>query len=247
MIKRLLLVIALASVSLSCSAENTPAANTGSHEGHAHGTQSVKSPPASAEQNAPAANYVAGTHYDVLPVPVRTADPATIEVAEFFWYGCSHCYTFEPLVQAWKKEMPEDVSFRGIPAVWRTDMELHARAYYTAEVLGVLDTVHPALFNAMNVDRKRLSSEKEIGALFAANGVSEEDFTKTFSSFGVASQVRQAVAQAKTAKVSGTPALLVDGKYHISSRKAGNHSQMLKLTDFLIANERKERAAQKAK
>ena len=183
-------------------------------------------------------NYVEGTDYDLITPAVRTADPDKIEVAEFFWYGCGHCYTFEPMIEQWKKSLPDDVDFHGSPAIWNAQMELHARAYYAAQVLGVLDTMHPVLFQAMNVDRKRLSSEAEIAALFSANGVSAEDFGKAFKSFGVTSQVRQANARARAAKITGTPALMVNGKYHVSTRKAGSQANMLKVAEFLIEKER---------
>ena len=120
-------------------------------------------------------------------------------------------------------------------------MELHARAYYAAEALGVLDAMNPVLFQAMNVDGKRLSSQAEIAELFAANGVAEADFDKAFNSFGVSSQVRQASARARAAKITGTPALMVNGKYHVSTRKAGSQANMLKIAEYLIE---KERAAQ---
>ncbi len=185
-----------------------------------------------------AKTYVAGTDYDLITPPVRAVDPGKIEVAEFFWYGCGHCYSFEPILQAWKKTLPEDVSVRGVPAVWQEKMELHAKAYYTAESLGVLETMSMVLFQAMNVDRKTLSSQAEIAALFATHGVSEADFNKAFTSFGVSSQVRQAVAFAKAAQITGTPALVVNGKYHVSGRKAGSQADMLKVVDFLIEKER---------
>ena len=185
-----------------------------------------------------AATYVEGTHYDLIEPAVRTADSSKIEVAEFFWYGCGHCYTFEPMVQQWKKTLPEDVDFRGSPAIWNEKMELHARAYYTADVLGVMDTMHPVIFQAMNVDRKPLGSEQDIAKLFTANGVSAEDFTKAFSSFGVDSQVRQANSRARAAKITGTPALMVNGKYHVSTRKAGSQTNMLKVAEYLIEKER---------
>lgn len=185
-----------------------------------------------------AQSYVEGTHYDLITPAVRTADPDKIEVAEFFWYGCGHCYTFEPMIEQWKKSLPDDVDFQGSPAIWNAQMELHARAFYAAQVLGVLDTMHLVLFQAMNVDRKRLSSEAELAALFTANGVSAEDFGKAFNSFGVSSQVRQANARARAAKITGTPALMVNGKYHISTRKAGSQANMLKVAEFLIEKER---------
>ena len=209
MIKQLLLTLSLLAIGLSCSA----------------GEDAAK-------------NYVAGTDYDLINPPVRAGDSNKIEVAEFFWYGCSHCYSFEPVLEQWKKTLPEDVGFRGVPAVWRDVMELHAKAYYAAEALGVLDIMHAVIFQAMNVDRKPLASQAEIAALFTANGVSEADFTKAFNSFGVSSQVRQGIALGKAAQITGTPALIVNGKYHVSGRKAGGQAGMLKVVDFLIEQER---------
>jgi thiol:disulfide interchange protein DsbA len=183
-------------------------------------------------------DYVEGKDYELITPAVRTADPDKIEVAEFFWYGCGHCYTFEPVLSQWKKTLPEDVDFQGSPAIWNAKMEIHARAFYTARLLGALDTLHPVIFQAMNVDRKRLSSEEEIKELFTANGVAAEDFDKAFNSFGVTSQVRQANSRARAAKITGTPALMVNGKYHISTRQAGSQAGMLKVADYLIAKER---------
>lgn len=210
MIKRCLLSLAMLVVALSSSA---------------------------AQDSGPA--YVAGVNYDVINARVpRSASRDKIELAEFFWYGCGHCYNFEPLLEQWKKTIPDDAEFRGIPAVWREVMELHARAFYTAEALGVLERLHPVLFQAMNVEGKSLSSAEDIAALFVANGVARADFDKTFNSFGVTSQVGQAVAIAKGAGLTGTPSLMVNGKYLITAQKAGGQAEMLKVADFLIAQER---------
>jgi thiol:disulfide interchange protein DsbA len=209
MIKRLMLPLSLLLLALSCSAQE------------------------------PTASFTAGKHYDVITNQVaRTASRDKIEVAEFFWYGCGHCYAFEPLLQEWKNNLPEDVEFRPIPAIWRDVMELHARAYYTAEALGVTDKVHMAMFQAMNVDRKSLASANEIAELFTANGVSRENFDKTFNSFGINSQISQAVAAAKSAGITGTPSMMVNGRYHLSTSKAGGQAEMLKVADFLIEKER---------
>lgn len=183
-------------------------------------------------------SYVEGKDYDLISPAVRTVDPDKIEVAEFFWYGCGHCYTFEPVVGQWKKTLAEDVAFRGVPAMWGGKMELHAKAFYAAQVLEVTDTVHPALFQAMNVDRLRLSSDGEIAKVFTDNGVAEADFYKAYNSFGVGSQVRQANSTARSAKITGTPSLMVNGKYMVSTRKAGSNANMLKIADYLIEKER---------
>ena len=179
-----------------------------------------------------------GTHYELISPAIRTSSPEKIEVVEFFWYGCGHCYSFEPEVSAWKKTLPEDVAFKPSPAVWNKPMELHARAYYTAQVLDVAEKMHLPIFQAMNVDRKRLGSEGEIAELFEANGVDEEQFSKAFNSFGVTSMVNQANARARSAGVTGTPELMVNGKYRISTRMAGSRANMLKIADYLIEKER---------
>lgn len=183
-------------------------------------------------------SFKAGEDYDLITPAIHTANPDKIEVAEFFWYGCGHCYNFEPMVSQWKKTLPDDVEFRPIPAVWNPAMELHARAFYAAEVLGVGETMHPVLFQAMNVDHKRLGSEEELAEMFEANGVSAQEFSRAFNSFGVSSQVRQATSQAKAAKLTGTPSMMVNGKYFISTRKAGSQANMLKLADYLVEKER---------
>ena len=183
-------------------------------------------------------SFEAGKHYTVISPAIRTATPDKIEVAEFFWYGCGHCYTFEPVVGQWKKTIAEDMSFRQIPAMWGGAMELHARAFYAAQALGVGEKINSVIFQAMNVDRKPLKSEAEIAALFVENGVSEEDFMKAFKSFGVDSQVRQANATARGAQMTGTPSLMVNGKYLINARGAGSAANMLKVADYLVEQER---------
>ncbi len=190
-----------------------------------------------------AQDWVEGEHYDLISPAIRGTESDKIEVTEFFWYGCGHCYNFEPQVVQWKKTLADDVVLKGSPAMWNALMEVHAKAFYAAEVLGVLDRVHMPLFQAINVDRKRLDSEDQLADLFAANGVSREDFGKAFNSFGVGSQVRQANARARAAKITGTPEMMVAGKYRISTRKAGGQANMLKLAEFLIEKERAERAA----
>ena len=195
----------------------------------------VASPLFAAEE---AKTFEEGKQYQLITPAIRTANPDKIEVVEFFWYGCGHCYNFEPVIGQWKKSLGDDVDFKGSPAVWAPQMELHSKMYYTAEVLGVSDKMHLVLFQAMNVDKKRLQSESEIAEVFFANGVSEEDFTKAFNSFGVNSMVRQATSRAKAAKITGTPEMMVNGKYRISSRMGTSLSGMLEVAKFLIEKER---------
>jgi thiol:disulfide interchange protein DsbA len=192
---------------------------------------------------AQAQEFIEGEHYDLIAPAIRTTSGDKIEVTEFFAYSCGHCYNFDPVLAKWKSTLPDDVAFRGSPAVWNGLMEVHAKAFYAAEALDVLDKMHTPLFQAIIVDRKRLDDEDELADLFAAHGVAREDFSKAFNSFGVGSQVRQANARARAARITGTPEMMVAGKYRISTRKAGGQAEMLKVADFLIE---KERAAAQA-
>ncbi|MYM63727.1 thiol:disulfide interchange protein DsbA/DsbL [Pseudomaricurvus sp. HS19] len=196
---------------------------------------------ACAEDKGSKPTYEAGTHYVVLNKPVHTLDPNKIEVTEVFWYGCGHCFQFEPLISAWKAKQKSDVVFRGSPAMWRPNMEEHARAFYTAQALGVLDKMHLPLFNALNLQGMKLDDEKSLEDFFASQGVDREAFKKAFNSFGVTSQVKQAEARARSYGITGTPEVVVDGKYRVSGRMAGNHEEMLKVVDYLVAKVRAEK------
>ena len=182
-------------------------------------------------------NWEVGTHYTVISPAVRVGASDEVIVTEFFWYGCGHCYTFEPMLETWKKTLPEGARFQPSPAVWNDTMKLHAKAYFVADTLGVIDVMHSAIFKAMHVDRNRLGSVSAVRDLFVANGVSGPDFDKAFNAFGVNSLVNQAEARARSAKISGTPSVMVNGKYLVEARKAGSQANMLKIADFLVQKE----------
>lgn len=187
-------------------------------------------------------SYEEGIHYHELDTPVRTVDPDKIEVTEVFWYGCGHCYHFAPMMQAWAEKQADDVVVRHSPAIWRDVMNTHARIFYTAKALGKLDEMHSAIFSAMHEHGKALATEDEIAEIFAAHGVDKETFSKTFSSFGVKSQVQQADARQRSYGVTGTPSLVVDGRYRISGTKLeGGQAEMLTVADFLVNKIREEK------
>ncbi|MEM0955595.1 MAG: thiol:disulfide interchange protein DsbA/DsbL [Pseudomonadota bacterium] len=191
-----------------------------------------------ASTHAPAQDYVEGTHYTLITPALRTSSAEKIEVVEFFAYSCGHCYTFEPLLRKWASQQPEDVVVAPSPVIWNDAFRPHARAFYAAQALGVLDAVHGAIFAAIHVDRQRLSSDSQIKKVFVDNGVSPADFDKAFTSFGVGSQVQQAESRARSARVAGTPGLMVAGKYRINARDAGGHANMLKIAEYLVEKER---------
>lgn len=197
-----------------------------------------------AEEARPA--FVEGKHYERLADPVRTGDPQRIEVVEVFWYGCSHCFLFEPLLEEWQTTLPQQVDFQRSPAMWNRVMALHAQAFYAAKALGVLDKMHAPLFEALNVAGKKLDTEDALAALFAAHGVDGAAFRKAFNSFGVQASVKQADARARSYRVTGTPEMVVDGTYRVSARTAGSNEAMLQVVDHLIGKVRAERAARTA-
>jgi thiol:disulfide interchange protein DsbA len=202
--------------------------------------------PATSPVAAPA-NYVEGQHFQVLDKPVKTVNAEKIEVAEVFWYGCPHCFHFEPELIPWIKSLPDDVVFVHVPAIWREPMDLHAKMYYTALQLNLAGQIHPAIFKAMNIDKKLFSSEEEIARFFGGFGIDREKFRSVFNSFTTDSLIRQAGQKVRDYQIEGTPEIIVNGKYRISVRFDGvaNQKHMLRIASYLIDKERASMAAGK--
>jgi thiol:disulfide interchange protein DsbA len=197
---------------------------------------------ASAAEN-PAA-FVEGTHYERIDVPVETGleneSPAQVEVVEVFSYMCIHCYSFDPVLQRWEENMPEQAVFNRVPAVFSDDWALMARAFYTAEILGISKEMHEPLFNAIHVKRMNLRNEDQMASLFnEAGAISKEAFTKAYDSFFVRSRVMQAQAKSRAYGITGVPTMIVNGKYRVDGRMAGSNQGMLDVVDFLVEQERR--------
>lgn len=187
-------------------------------------------------------NYLEGKHYIVLAEPVKPTDPSKIEVVEVFSYTCPHCMHFEPLVHAWAKKQPADVNFVQVHAMWNSQMEPYQRGFYTMVALKVKDKMQVPTFTAFNVERKELNNAQAWADFLSFYGIDKQAVLKTYDSFGVTSQVKQADARTRGYKVTGTPELVVDGKYRISSTTAGGHEEMLKVAQFIVDKIRSERA-----
>jgi thiol:disulfide interchange protein DsbA len=186
--------------------------------------------------------YVAGTHFEELPAAVRTNNPDKIEVLEVFWYGCGHCFRFQPLVDDWAHNAPDDVEYLRFPAIWNELMKIHAQAFYTAESLNVVDSVHGPMFDAINLQNNRLQNEQQLATMFARFGVGEEDFSRAFNSFPVRTKVNQAEQRMSEYQIRSTPNVIVDGKYLVTTNDAVRTQQdMLAIVDFLVARERTAR------
>ncbi len=187
-----------------------------------------------------AEDFKEGIHYErVLPAqPTSTGDK--VEVVEMFWYGCPHCNALEPYVERWLARKPAAAEFVRIPAVFNPSWEIAARAYYTAEVLGVLDKTHKAMFDAIHGQKRNLNTEAEIMAFFTEHGVNNADFTRVFHSFAVEAKVRRATDLSQRYGIRGVPALIVNGKYRTSGQLAGNSANIFKVVNYLVEQESKK-------
>ncbi len=187
---------------------------------------------------ASARNYDAGIEYKRLKTPVSTqVGPGKIEVVELFWYGCPHCFRLEPDLKKWLKSKPKNVKFIRIPAIFNKTWELHAKAYYTAEFLGVLDKIHKPFFDAIHLKKQRLNTAAAVKKFFLQHGVSEKDFDGVFNSFGVDTKVRRAKELSRQYGISGVPALVVNGKYLTDGPMAGGRKGMIEVLNYLIKME----------
>jgi thiol:disulfide interchange protein DsbA len=175
---------------------------------------------------------------EVPQLPVEGGDK--IEVAEFFWYGCIHCYNLEPNIEAWLKRVPADVHFRRIPAVFNNRMAGDAAIYYSFEALGLVDKLHKPFFDAIHKGGLKLADPNAVNEWLAKQGVDTVKFADTMKSFGVQSKVRRAAQHTLGAKIDGTPAMLVQGRYSISAEQAGRDGFM-KAVDQVVEVARKSK------
>lgn len=191
--------------------------------------------------------FVEGQHYQTINPAQPTSVTGQIEVVEMFWYGCPHCFSFEPYVASWLKTKPADVALVRIPAVFSAQWEVHARAFYAAETLGALEKIHEPLFDAIHRDRAPLHTEDALAAFVAGHGVAEQDFRKAFHSFAVDGKINRAKQLSRNYGITGVPAVIVNGKYRASASSAGSYENLLKLVDFLVDKERAGLAATAAR
>jgi thiol:disulfide interchange protein DsbA len=168
------------------------------------------------------------------------AESDTIEVTEFFWYGCPHCDRFQPYIARWSEDTPEDVTFRHVPTVFAPSWEIHGRAFYAAKAMGVLEQFHPAMFEAIHDDGRNLESEQAIGEFVSSLGIDGEKFVETMGSFGVDSRMRQARELQQTYGIEATPSVVIDGQFVTSGSMTGGFEGMLRVIDERVAAARGE-------
>ncbi|HEY5849206.1 MAG TPA: thiol:disulfide interchange protein DsbA/DsbL [Lysobacter sp.] len=214
------------------------------------------SAPSEAAAAAPAAPAAAATPPEGAP-PVAGTDfveisggqpyePSNgkIEVIEVFGYTCPHCAHFEPLVEAWKAKQPADVKFVALAAPFGGYWMPYAKAYYTAQAMGVLDKTHEAMFNAIHVDHtlpvQPLPTDAQIAGFYAKYGVDPKQFESTMSSFAVDAKLKRAGNFIARSGVDSTPSLVINGKYKVVGK---SFEDSLRIADHLVAQERAKSAA----
>ena len=179
--------------------------------------------------------------YGELNPPQAVETQGKIEVIEFFWYGCPHCYSLEPYIETWLKKLPPDVQFRRVPAVFNSRWAHDAAIFYTLEAMGVLDKLHRPLFDAIHKSNLRTDNEAALSEWLQKNGVDPKKFTETMKSFGVQSKLRRATQQTVAYKIDGTPAMAVAGRYTVSAEQGRTQQGMLQAVDGLVAMARKQK------
>ena len=179
------------------------------------------------------AAFEAGTHYVEIPFSTSLKTGNKVEVREFFWYGCGHCFKFEPLLNTWKKNKPKAAQFVTTPA-FLPKRTAHAKAYYAFEKMGKLEKLHTAFFNALHIDRRKIDTMDDIADFVAEQGEDKKAFLKSFKSFATDHKVKQAMQLGQKYGVQSVPTLVIDGRYLTTASMTGNHENMLKLVDYLV-------------
>ena len=181
--------------------------------------------------------FVEGTDYETISPAVKTSQPDKVVVTEIFWYGCPHCFRFEPYVNRWSADLPDGVVFEQVPSSLNPRWTEHARAYYSFQLMGVLEKTHEAFFDAIHLKRQRLNSLDTIAEFVAERGLDEKAFREHYFSFPVETQIRKNNQKEKRYGHQGVPAVIVNGKYLVTGSLAGSNERMIEIMNFLVAEE----------
>ncbi|MEX0915433.1 MAG: thiol:disulfide interchange protein DsbA/DsbL [Wenzhouxiangellaceae bacterium] len=187
--------------------------------------------PASAQQ------FEEGVHFERISGPDVPDSDGIVEVVEVFSYMCPACRNFQPLVGPWHEELPENVEFSRMPVAFNPSWEPAARAYFTAEVLDIVDQSHEAVFVALHDEHKRLQTIDDMAEFHSQFDVDADEFKSTASSFPVESRMRMGKAAVGKWQIRATPTLVINGKYRVSPRRGSTYGELLQIADMLIERE----------
>lgn len=191
--------------------------------------------------SAALAEFEEGKHYFKVEAPTP-GKGEKVEVIEFFNYACPHCFNMEPYVQEWLKNKPDYVEFEHSPAFWNDIFKNTAKAYFTAQELGVMDKVHMALFEAIHNKGVNVSNVDNIKQIFVDQGVKAEDFDKMYSSFFIDQKASMANKQFAQFKLRSVPTIVVDGQWRTSLQEAGSYKTLFEIIEFLTNKAKESRS-----
>lgn len=178
--------------------------------------------------------------YEVLAFPQPVETGSKIEVREFFWYGCTHCYTVEPVLSHWLRSLPKNAQFIRTPGTYKP-WQFLGQVYYTMEALDLVDKLHKPMFNAIQKDNRTMNSVDDVIKFVETYGVSREQFTKTYNSFGVRLKMSRAIQMNAEYNIRSVPSFVVDGKYRTGPSMAKGDERLMKVLEFLIKKAARER------
>lgn len=184
-------------------------------------------------------DFQPGKDYIVLDRVIETSDPRKIEVRDMFVYTCPHCHLFLPVAEPWAKALGHDIDYVKTPVVFSRNLINLARLYYTLKLLNRMD-IHPLIFDAIHNQKKPLNKMPAMRAFLVRQGIEADDFERVFNSDEVSALLKQGDQAARGAQVTGTPQLVIDGRYRIEADPRG-HAIMLQKADYLINKRRLER------
>ena len=180
-------------------------------------------------------DYQEGRHYELIE-PLPTRNPEKIEVIEFFWFGCGHCFSLEQLIKDWKSEVSSEVDFFRLPVVWNAQTKTHAKLFFATETLRVPEAIQ-GIFSAIHYNRKMMLSDKEIIPFFQGYGIQEDKYLAATNSFGLKNNLRKAELFAFKYGIKGVPAFIVNGKYKVSASREIGTEDLLNVVNYLIEKE----------
>lgn len=189
-------------------------------------------------------SFAAGKGYVDIDPAQPTSSGDKIEVLEVFWYACPHCFDFEPHLKSWLETKPDDVAFKRMPGIFNKNWIPHAKAYYTAEKLGILEKIHTPLFDAIHKEKKKIHTDDAFKKFFASHDVDKSKFTEVYESEEIENKIKKAYIMGQRYKITGVPAVIVNGKYMISGSSAGSLENVLKVINQLVDKERASTASE---
>ncbi len=185
-----------------------------------------------------AQSFEEGQHFQKVGNPVSVPDDRVV-VTDGFGYPCPACRRFMPYLEKWEEGLAEHVEVEHLPVALQPGWDLFARAYYTAQVMGVAEETHEAMFKALHDEGRQFRSFEDIADFYADHGVEAETFVNTSQSFAVDARMRQNRNDVRTLGIRGTPSVIVQGKWRVSPNGFSSYDEMLDVVDFLVEREAK--------